>query len=166
MFKYWIIFIGSVALFYFFSLSPFYINHIEGWIGVQYAKVSSLILNFFGMNVLVADGQSMSNNVFSMQIAKGCDAVLPMVMVAAAIGSYPLANWNSKWKGILLGALMVVLINIIRIISLFLIGIHAKDWFEFFHIEFWQIVFILFVIVYYIWWIKRNAAQPAKVVRN
>jgi len=100
-----------------------------------------------------AIGEMLSSSAFSVSIARGCDAVEAMALFTSALLSFP-AQWLKKLIGLAAGLLVLFTLNIGRIISLFLTGVHYPKAFEFMHVEFWQVAFILFAVGLWIFWIK------------
>ena len=151
--KYWLVFIVSIVVYYWFTLSDIYTNQILKPVSSMYAILCSKILPLLGYPVEVQDYQ-LSGMGFSMTIANGCDALMPIVFLGLMITTCPYGEWRYKIKGLSLGFLIIASSNIIRLISLFIIGHHSRFWFDFFHIQFWQAYFILLSLLYFIYWLK------------
>ncbi len=141
-----------MIIFYAFWLSDYAQNSIQLYIVYLNAKVSSFILNIFGMKT-VADKVLISSPAFSVSIARGCDAVEAMALFASALLTFP-AKWKYKLIGLFTGIAILFALNILRIISLFLTGIYFPKAFDIMHIEVWQVLFILFAVGLWIFWIK------------
>ena len=155
MVRFWLSFLGVLAAYFYFSLSSFYGMYIDTPVSTFYARISSILLNIFGYGVNV-EKVTMTSNSFSMSVANGCEAVAPMVMLSTAILFYPYGTFVIKLKGIIFGLFLIFLINILRLTSLFLIGVHFKDWYDLFHVEFWQAAFILISLIYFVFWLKKS----------
>lgn len=98
------------------------------------------------------------NETFSISIKAGCDAIQPIALYCAAVLTLP-ARFSQKIRGILIGVPFLIGINLIRIMSLFLIGIYAPSLFDFMHFEAWQIAFILIALstlIYWIYWVSKQ----------
>ena len=145
-------FLVLMVLFYVFWLSSFCQSHIQPHIVSVNARVSSLILNIFGMRTH-ARNETIFSSGFSISIAKGCDAIEAMALFTSALLTFP-ARWNYKLTGFCAGIVILFTLNIIRIVSLFLTGVYFHKAFEFMHVEVWQVLFILFAIGLWIFWIK------------
>ncbi|NOT38723.1 MAG: archaeosortase/exosortase family protein [Saprospiraceae bacterium] len=154
MIRFWILFLSVLAAFYWLNTTYWYIEYLAAPSLHFYSFISAGILNLFGYGITVYQG-NMSGKLFSMSIATGCDAIAPMFMLISAIGFYTYGSLRNKLLGILLGCSIVFVLNIVRIISLYLIGIYANDWFEFFHLEFWQVLFILVAMIYFLYWLRK-----------
>jgi len=118
-----------------------------------YASISSGILNIFGQGTSAVD-QSVAGTNFSVSIKQGCDAIAPMVLYTTAILIYPISS-KVKWQGIFGGLLALVVLNIVRIVSLYLSGAYgSQGFFDFMHIEFWQVLYIILTVLVWLVWIR------------
>lgn len=153
-FKFWLVFITSIVTYYIYSLTDSYYKYFEVPVSETYAKICSNILNLFGFKVDY-NQLNIQNEKFEMSIATGCDAIMPLVFLTSIITFYPYGDVKHKLKGILYGSLFIILSNIVRLCSLFILGQYNKDLFDFFHIQFWQAYFILFTMFYFINWLKK-----------
>ena len=129
-----------------------------------YSNVSSAILNIFGFGVK-ASGEVISGADFSVSIEEGCDAIAPAILYIISVAIFPIAT-KTKWKGLIYGLLAIAVLNIIRIVTLFLTGIYAPSLFEFMHVDFWQAIFIVFTVGLWIYWMKWATTQVAPVKTN
>jgi exosortase/archaeosortase family protein len=141
-----------MALFYIFKFSDFYEEVIHPFIVSGNAVISSFILNIFGMKT-VAIAENINSAKFSVCIASGCDAVEAMALFGTALLAFP-AKWKFKLIGFFAGVAILFILNIIRIVTLFLTGIYFPKAFELMHVEVWQAVFILIAVGLWIFWIK------------
>ncbi len=153
MLKFWIAFIVIVLGFFIFSATGVYDKVIGTPVNGFYAKVVSFILNLINGQT-TAEGINLSNSKFAMSVSKGCDAVAPAVMLITGIGLFPFQKMNNKMKGIGLGLLLLFTVNVFRLITLFILGEYYPEWFEFFHIQFWQALFIIITLIFFIYWVK------------
>ena len=116
------------------------------------AKISSFLLNIFGMGT-TAVGDTVSSNKFSVDIESGCDGIEAIAIFTGAVAAYP-KSAKFKYKGILFGILFLLLMNIVRIITLFVTGVHFPKLFDMMHVEVWQVIFIVLAIVCWLVWIQ------------
>ena len=120
------------------------------------------VVSLLGYKASVAD-TSVTSPAFSMQIVWGCDAIEPTAAFVCAVLASPVSLW-SKIPGILIGALILALVNLLRIVSLFFIGVHFRRALDIMHEDVWQGAFIVFAIVLWaIWvqWATRGKRQHA-----
>ena len=120
---------------------------------VLYTQLSSIILNVFGLNTY-SSGSILSNPSFSVDVQEGCDAVVPTILYTTAVLVFP-TSWNRKIRGLGIGIPSLFVLNLIRIISLFLTGIYVPNLFDFMHVEFWQALFILATVLIFISWLRK-----------
>ena len=85
-------FVLLMVLFYIFWLSDLCLNQIQPRIVSVNARLSSVILNIFGMGT-TAVKERVTSSSFSISIAKGCDAMEAMALYASALLTFP-----AKWK--------------------------------------------------------------------
>lgn len=140
-----------MAFFFSFSFTGFFENYINFPIVSGYAHLGNSIFQLFGLDTIV-EGTYVKNSLFTMNIGKGCDAVSPTILFMVAILIYP-TDFSNKWKWLLVSPFAFALLNLVRIISLFLIGAYAPSIFDFAHTEFWQGVFILITILAWFYWL-------------
>jgi|JI10StandDraft_1071094.scaffolds.fasta_scaffold05937_3 exosortase/archaeosortase family protein len=155
MVRFWLSFLGTLAVYFYFSMSSFYGQYIDNPVSTFYARISAGVLNLFGYGITVTN-VTMTSTSFSMSVANGCEAVAPMVMLTSAILFYPYGTFNKKLKGLSIGLCIIFLLNLLRLTSLFIMGVHARDWFDLFHVEFWQAAFIIISMVYFVLWLKKS----------
>jgi exosortase H (IPTLxxWG-CTERM-specific) len=114
------------------------------------AKASGTLLTILGHDIKVA-GETISSPDFSVNIKHGCDAVEPTALFIFAVLAFP-APFLKKLPGIIAGTVFLAIINIVRIVSLFLIGVYYPKAFHTMHVDVWQAIFILFAIVSWVLW--------------
>ena len=123
------------------------------------ARTSGVLLNLFGEGVTVT-GTVISSPRFAVNINNGCNGVEAMLILLASIVAFP-ATLRARAAGLALGAIAVQLLNLIRILTLFLIGAHYPKLFDTFHTAVWQIVVILTAVIFFLIWSSR--VGPARL---
>lgn len=144
-----------IALFYAFYIT-LYENRIEAWITHWNAAISSAILNVLGYGTAVSEANIMGK--FSINIKRGCDAIEPMALLSAIILAFP-TTLKRKLPGVLIGIVALAILNIIRIVSLYLTGLYAPGIFDLMHLQVWQVLFILAALIYCAIWLRWNLNQ-------
>lgn len=141
-----------MGLFYGFVHTP----RTEGDIFRPYlgliATVTGAIVDLFGYETTVVE-TSITSSVFSMQIVRGCDAIEPSAALVSAILASPVSLWP-KIPGMLIGTLILLLINLVRLVSLFFIGVHFPKALDIMHEDVWQAAFIVLAIVLWAMWVQ------------
>ena len=116
------------------------------------ARSTGGVLQVLGQEITV-DGTSVSSPVFSMEIVRGCDAIEPVAAFVAAVLASPVALW-AKIPGILVGATAMLLINLIRIVSLYFVGVHFPKALDIMHLDVWQAAFVVLAICFWAIWVQ------------
>lgn len=116
------------------------------------AQIAASLLGLLGHQCTAA-GTSIVSPGFSIRLAFGCDAVEPSGLYAAAVFAFP-APWRRRALGVFVGVLALLLLNLIRVVGLFLIGVHAGGLFDVFHTQVWQVLFIGACISIWVGWAR------------
>ena len=117
------------------------------------AKVSGAVLDLIGQNVTM-HGTVIKSPRFAVNIRNGCNGVEAMVILLAAIVAYP-ASWKARGIGLALGIGVVQLVNLVRVVALFLTGAYLPRFFDSSHTLVWQTVVILVALLVWVYWAKR-----------
>ncbi len=118
------------------------------------ADVSVWILQVFDDNV-----ESYKNiirnsvNGFGVRIERGCNGVEAVIILFAAIFSFP-APFKNKIIGFVIGFFAIQILNLVRIISLFYLGQWNQAAFMWFHLYLWQALIILDALVVWLIWLR------------
>ncbi len=114
------------------------------------ASVSTSILNWFGEQATNHE-TTISTPRYSINIAHGCDAIEPAALFVAAVLAFPV-TLKSKFPALFAGTSLLLLINLVRIISLYYTGIHWPRAFETMHVDVWQPAFIVLSLFFWVSW--------------
>ncbi len=127
------------------------------------AEVSAVVLNGLGHSDVVAHDRVLGSRSFRMNIARGCDGVDPSALYIAAVLASPVA-FRRKWPAVLIGTGLLLVLNVVRIISLYFTGVYFKSLFKMMHLDVWQAGFIIMALMFWAVWahrIGRNNARHA-----
>ncbi|RMH23453.1 MAG: exosortase H [Acidobacteria bacterium] len=126
------------------------------------ARLSGALLALLGQDVRMAGTQIISDR-FAVNIENGCNGVEAMIIFLAAVLAFP-ASWRARAAGLLLGMVAIQLVNLLRVVALFLTGVYFRDFFDSSHTVVWQTVVILFALLLWLYWAGRWAApRPARI---
>jgi exosortase/archaeosortase family protein len=117
------------------------------------AWVSNAILNAFHQDtrVLGLTIESPDSPQYAITVQRGCDAVEPTWLVCAAVLSFQ-TSWIRRFLGILAGIIILQALNLVRIVTLYWIGLHWPAFFNTAHMEIWPVTFILIAIILFVYW--------------
>jgi archaeosortase B (VPXXXP-CTERM-specific) len=97
-------------------------------------------------NLVTLDG-------FAVSIIIECVGLLEMLIYSACVLAFP-APLRSRGLGVLFGCSTIFLFNLLRIATLLIVGRHWGDYFDFFHVYFWQATLIAMIVGVLYGWIK------------
>lgn len=123
------------------------------------ARVSGVVLDLIGQNVTM-QGTVIRNSRFAVNIRNGCNGIEAMLIFLAAVLAFP-ATWRSRLLGLGIGILAIQVVNLIRVVALFLTGIYFPSLFDTSHTVVWQTVVILSGVLLWIFWANRFAAPAS-----
>lgn len=137
----------------------------ERYLGLN-AEVSAAVLRLFGEHA-TSQGASLISPRYSLSIARGCEAVQVAAFFFIAVASWPLsvARWR-RWLGGLIGVVTLMVCNIVRIVSLYYVGIYFPRSFETMHIDVWQPMFILLALFVWLAWLGWASRPVTQAVRH
>lgn len=125
-----------------------------GW----YARMTGHVLALFDPAVSV-HGQDVVGR-YNLRIVRNCDAMEANILFASAVLAFP-GSWRKRLVGVLLGIPLLVAVNVLRICSLYYVGIHWPSAFEVFHLEVWPLILIASgVAAFLIWATWAEQAAP------
>ena len=127
------------------------------------AKLVGGIVNVAGIAATVQD-RYISAPQLAVEIIEECTGLYEIVIFVAAVLAYP-ATRREKMIGVAAGIILLYALNLARMVFLVIVGNARPDWFEFFHVYFWQASLILMITSVWLLWIVRvvryGARRPA-----
>jgi exosortase/archaeosortase family protein len=109
-----------------------------GWIGLPVAREATMLVH--------AEG-------FACEIYHTCTALVPVVLLVAAIAPWP-AERRARILGALVGAVLLVFLNQARLVSLVWAGVYAPEAFGVAHTIAWPALLVLATAGYWLAWVK------------
>jgi len=124
------------------------------------AVASAALLNLLGQHVIV-NGVVLTAGNHAVSIQNGCNGIEAVVFLIAAILAFP-ATWRQRLLGLVASVVVIQLLNLARVITLFLINRYHPQWFELFHLAVWQTVIGgAAIALFYVWTTRVHVAQRA-----
>ncbi len=119
------------------------------------AHEARVVLNLFGERATVV-GQTLGSQRFSVVIYNGCNGLEAMLIFVCGVLAFP-AGWLRKLLGVVLGFFAIQIVNVVRVVSLFYVGVFKPEWFSTTHVFVWQSAIILFGVLLWLLWVQRYA---------
>ena len=145
-----------------------HIPYMQNQVFPEYLRLNSIgaasLLNVFGEGV-ISRGNVLSSPRFQVSIERGCDAIAPSLVFCAAVLASPV-SWSARAAAVLVGTTLLMLINFIRVVSLYYTGAYFRPAFDIMHLDVWQALFVFFAVVLWLFWAswatrRRSAPQHA-----
>ena len=131
---------------------------------IEEAGIRLTIGTLQGLLALLHISVQRSENVLfvgnaSVEIVSDCSPHMPYLIFAAVVLAFP-ATWKQRLIGLVLGAVVIHVFNILRILTLIGVLVWRRNWFDFAHVYLWQTGTILVVFATFAVWLKTVAARP------
>lgn len=154
------VFSGIMVAFYAVWFLPIvregFFQHFLGW----NAQAGAAVIRLFGEEA-VARGQVVASPRFSLEVGRGCDAIQPTMLFLAAMIALP-APLRAKIQGGIAGTAILLALNLVRIVTLFYVGLHRPRLFHLMHVDVWQSVFIFIAMLLWMIWALWALRPPAR----
>lgn len=143
-----------------FELTPVGQRYVVEPLTSALASCSAFLIELFGRELSV-HGILMVDTAtgFAVKIAAGCNGIEAMILLIAAIAAFP-APWRYRLLGLGVGLLSVQALNLVRIVSLFYLGIWHTPSFEWAHLYLWQALIMLDTLLVWLLWIRYIPSRP------
>jgi len=120
----------------------------------HFAWITAQVLRLVG-NQSSASGPVVSLSHFAVEIKNNCNAIYEVGLYTAAVCAYP-ASWRDRLLGMLLGAGVLYVVNVLRLMTLLTVGLLYPSWFEVIHLYVWQTLFLVVATTCWIAWVSRT----------
>ncbi len=148
---------GTLSLAYAYSYPPgsalatWFQRYLEA-----YAQAAGALLSLLDPSVHVQGAQILGR--YPLWIVKDCDAMEVKILFTAAVLAFP-STWRSKAFGVIVGVFALFVANLVRIATLYFVGVHAPDSFESAHREIWPLILVGTALGLFAIWV-RWAGRP------
>ncbi|MGO8697336.1 MAG: exosortase H [Limisphaerales bacterium] len=146
------IFFAIVAVFYSLTLSPWVDANVLYPVMKASARGTSMLLNLIGVKTTV-EGVVVRGPGYSVAVRRGCDPLEPIVLFAAGVMAFP-APWRRKLAAIAVVSAILFGVNMLRIVSLYLLGAKKSPLLDSFHLWWWPAFFIIGTLVLWVLWLR------------
>ena len=124
------------------------------------ARLTGGILNLLGHRTVVT-GTTVSSEAFGITVVTACTGLFTTGLFLIAVIAFP-TGWTSKLIGVGLGVGGIFLLNVVRLVSLYYIGVHLPGLLDPAHQLVWQSVLIVFAVALWLLWAGRWARAPKR----
>jgi exosortase family protein XrtM len=107
-----------------------------------------------------AVGNRLRETSGGLNIVNGCDGTETLFLLCAGFAVAPLA-WRARLSGLLVGAVIVYVLNLVRIMALFYARHSDLELFDTLHGVVTPALMVLSIAAFYYCWLRRADAAPA-----
>lgn len=155
-------FLGLLVLFYLVVAFNPVNDHVIVPFTAGIAAASGGFLDAVGEPVTVA-GTEIRSRGFSVNIENGCNGVETALLFGSAVLAFP-APWSRRLIGLIVGFLAIQTINLVRVVTLFWVGLHRPALFHSSHTVLWQSAIVLFGVLLFLFWAARETRAKSRAV--
>ena len=142
-------FLGLAFLFNTAVLLPVWEKPMVGFVNAN-AHIASFILNLVGERSHALGGIIYSPQ-YAITVLPACTAVEFSGIFCAAVAAFP-TLWSRKIIGMAAGVALLTALNLLRIISLYFVGVHLTSLFTTMHEQIWGVIQIPAIVLLAIAW--------------
>jgi len=124
-----------------------------------FAVVTSVLLNALGNATVVRDADILSSS-FGISVVTACTGLFVTGLFLAAVAAFP-ASWRAKLAGAGIGLAALFAVNVIRLASLYYVGMYWRSALEPIHQLVWQSLVIAFAVSLWLLWAGR-VSKPSR----
>lgn len=138
---------GSVpgrALVRYLEAQAWLVGTVLGWFDASVSVQGNLILGRFPMAIVV-----------------DCAALDALAFFAAAVLGFP-AAWRSKLAGVAAGCAAIITVNLVRILTLYVAGVHWPALFSVLHEEVLQVLMVATALAAFALWVRWTMRAPGR----
>ena len=147
---------GSLAVYMLFNASTSFNEPVRD----ATAGVTAWLLRLSGSHV-TSNGSLLTAGDLRFAVVADCTPAGPLLLMWGAMLAFP-ATLRSKLAGMALGAVALISLNFVRLVSLIIIGLVWNQALDIAHLLVWQSVMILASVVFWVAWLqKTKGAVPA-----
>jgi len=126
-----------------------------------YATVTNGALRLLGHNTVALDNVVKSGQ-FGITVVTACTGLFATTLFLVAVLLFP-TSWGAKALGAAIGVGGIAVINIIRLVSLYFVGVHWPTVLDAVHQLVWQSLLIVFAVSLWLVWAGRIAGSRRAV---
>jgi exosortase/archaeosortase family protein len=142
-----IIFALLLCAYYIVVLVPWFDRLFYDYLAAN-AWAANGVLHLMGQKTSVS-GVTIRSAQFAVAVRRGCDAIEPAWFFSAAVLAFPI-RIRKRYAALLGGVTLIVMLNVLRIVSLYFIGLRMPAFFPAAHLELWPAVFVAVVLALWI----------------
>lgn len=130
---------------------------LSAWLSWLFLKGVGAVVGF----PVVLEGRNIGSTGFAVEVSPACSGAVPSMIYLAAVFAYP-TTLRSKLIGAVMGVAIIHGVNLIRVVTLFLIGLFANQYFHDTHVYVAQALVVCIAVATWLFWAGRFADAPGR----
>jgi exosortase H (IPTLxxWG-CTERM-specific) len=139
--KLYLLFGGTLIFLFTFTMINPVVDHVLMPYNSFLAWSTAEVVSLLGSDHVISAGTTVTSAGFVFSIAEGCNGVYALAVVVAGMVSFPL-SWRRKIIGLIIAVVFVMMLNYIRILSLWYAGESGSFLYEAMHTYLWEFIII------------------------
>ncbi|MEN6368381.1 MAG: archaeosortase/exosortase family protein [Thermotogota bacterium] len=131
-----------------------------GWVQRAFALATSAVLGTLGCGTSVV-GTSIVSEQFGISVVTACTGLFAMGLYLIAVLLFP-ASWRARLAGCVGGVCVLFVVNVVRLVSLYYVGVHWPSALDVVHQVVWQSLVIAIVVAMWLLWAGRASQRPER----
>jgi exosortase/archaeosortase family protein len=128
---------------------------LSAWMSWGLLRGIGLIVGF----PVAIDGTNLASGNFAVDVSPACSGAVPGMIYLSAVLAFP-TSWRSKLIGAAMGLGVIHVVNLIRVVVLFIIGVFFHEYFHDTHVYVAQALVVAIAIATWLFWAGRFADVP------
>ena len=130
---------------------------LSAWLSWLFLKGLGNVVGF----PVILEGRNIGSTGFAVEVSAACSGAVPSMIYLAAVFAYP-TNLRAKLIGAVMGVAVIHFVNLVRVITLFLIGLFANQYFHDTHVYVAQALVVCIAVATWLFWAGRFADAPGR----
>jgi exosortase/archaeosortase family protein len=155
------VFVAAILLaLYYFPYAGAGVNLLFNLYLSTYAHLAGAAISLFDPSVHVVGTRIIGR--MTMDFALSCDAMDVYILFAAATVAFP-TRWRRRAIALVFSFAAMVCLNVLRILSLFYLGMYFPSKFDLFHLQIWPAVIVMVASAAFLGWARSIRPERPKV---
>jgi len=135
------------------------VTHEHGMTGVKaaYAVLTHTTLRLLGQPTTVT-GSVVQSGRFGITVVTACTGLFVTTLFVVAVLLFP-ASWVAKSIGAAVGVIGIAVVNVVRLVSLYFVGVYWPQFFDLAHQLVWQSLLIVIAVSLWLVWAGRTTGR-------
>jgi len=125
---------------------------LEAVLSIQ-ARGAAALLSWSGVEV-ASVGTQLVSTLGRLEVRHGCDGLQPIALYAAALLAFP-SGMSSRAVALGAGLAVLILLNVVRVSTLYAAITFRPTWFETLHVAVWPFALLLATLSMWALWARR-----------